>query len=206
MKQTTLLLALGLTLPFALAGTVSANYYQVKPLRLTIKPVTNAQTKITGTVTTGATVQFYQDGSLKAKVTANKSGHYTIPLSYSLSHIGSYKITATKYSYKPITKTFKVSMYPYTAQIKPLQTQIDNLQQQLNTVQAQLNSMQGTADGLNNPDTSSSTYQKALSDSGSNPQAYQANYLALQQQAINLQNQIDQLQTQIQQYKNLSNQ
>ena len=65
--------------------------------------------------------------------------------------------------------------------------------------------MQSTADGLTNQDTTSSDYQRALTTAGNNPQAYQATYLSLEQQAIDLQNQMNQIQTQIQHYQDLSN-
>ncbi|GAF37283.1 Ig-like domain-containing protein [Lentilactobacillus farraginis] len=205
MKKLTRLLGMGLGLPFIFAATASANYYNPGNLKLTIKPVNNSQTKITGTATRGSLVNFYQDGDLKAKAKVSSSGKFTIPLKYALSHVGSYKLTATKFNYKPVSQSFKVTMYPYTAQIKPIQDQINTLQNQLNAIQSQLSTMQSTADGLTNNDTSSADYQRAFTAAGSNPQAFQATYLGLEQQSIELQNQIAPLQAQIQHYQDLSN-
>ncbi|MFD1123751.1 hypothetical protein ACFQ22_00025 [Lentilactobacillus raoultii] len=206
-KKLTFILGIGAMFSLAFTTTnVSANLYSINRLKLKVKPVNNAQTKIVGTATKNSTVSFYQDGDLKSKVQVSGNGHFTIPLKYTLSHIGSYRLTVTKFNYKPVSQSFKVTMYPYTAQIKPLQAQINTLQQQLNTIQSQLSSMQSIADGLTNNDTSSQAYQRAFTAAGSNPQAFQANYLSLEQQAINLQNQIAPLQAQIEHYQDLSNQ
>ncbi|EEI18396.1 hypothetical protein [Lentilactobacillus hilgardii] len=206
MKKMVFIAGVGLAIPFIFANAASASYYSSNALKLKVRPVNNSQTKISGTATKGSSVNFYQDGDLKAKAMTNSSGHFTIPLKYTLSHIGSYKITATKFNYRPVSQTFKVAMYPYTAQIKPIQAQIDTLQKQLDSIQSQLSTMQSTADGLANSDTSSADYQRAFTAAGSNPQAFQASYLGLEQQSIDIQNQISPLQAQIQHYQDLSEQ
>jgi uncharacterized protein YukE len=207
MKSATLLLGLGLALPLFYSAPVSASYVNSAPaaLKLKIQPVNNSQTKITGSVTKGSLVKLYQDGAYAKKAVVQSNGRFVINLKSPLSHIGSYQLTATKVNFKPLTESFKVTSYPYTNQIKPLQTQVTALQKQLTSIQSQLSTMQSTADGLTNQDTTSSDYQRALTTAGNNPQAYQATYLSLEQQAIDLQNQMNQIQTQIQHYQDLSN-